>query len=117
MNSCVFCKILRGEIPGEIVSSSEHFVALKDAHPVVPGHILVIPKKHYVTLLDLPTTDAAEMLKFMQSVASQLLEKKKGDGFNLVMNNLPPAGQVVPHAHIHLIPRKEGDGIRFLTKE
>lgn len=98
------------------MNSSEHFIALKDAHPVAVGHTLIIPKKHFVTLLDVPASYAGELLAFTKAVASTLLEQKKGDGFNIIMNNLPPAGQVVPHAHIHVIPRKEEDGLRFLTK-
>ena len=53
--------------------------------------------------------------KFSKEIASKLLEEKKGDGFNLVMNNLEPAGQVVKHAHIHVIPRKEGDGLMMIS--
>ena len=117
MKACVFCTIVRGEKSAQIVSSSEHFIAFKDTHPVVPGHTLIIPKKHYVTFLDIPTSLSEEFVAFAKSVASELLESKKGDGFNFVMNNLPAAGQEVPHAHMHVIPRKEGDGIRFLTKE
>jgi histidine triad (HIT) family protein len=56
------------------------------------------------------------MLKFAKQIASELLEKKLGDGFNIIMNNLEPAGQLVMHAHIHIIPRKEKDGIRFFVK-
>ena len=77
----------------------------------------MIPKKHFVTLLDIPASLGEEMFTLCKSITSRFLDKKLGDAFNIAMNNLPPAGQVVPHAHIHLIPRKEGDGLRFLTKE
>jgi len=113
---CVFCKIVKGEIKGDVVKASNSFIAIKDIKPIAEGHILVIPKKHYGTLLDIPLNLAEEMLKFTKEVASEMLEKKLGDGFNIVMNNLEPAGQEVPHAHIHVIPRKEGDGIRFVTR-
>ncbi|MEK6909429.1 MAG: HIT domain-containing protein [Nanoarchaeota archaeon] len=114
--NCVFCKIIRGEISVIRFDESDSFIAIFDAKPVTKGHILVIPKKHYTTILDIPNKFGNEMLEFTKKVASSLLDKKLGDGFNLVMNNLAVAGQVVMHAHIHVIPRKEDDGIRFYTR-
>jgi histidine triad (HIT) family protein len=116
-DDCVFCKIVKGEIKSEIVKSSDSFIAIKDVNPVAKGHLLVIPKKHYATLLDIPNNLGEELLRFEKEVASWILENKYGDGFNIIMNNLPPAGQFVMHAHIHMIPRKEKDGIRFLVRD
>ena len=78
------------------------------------GHTLVVPKKHWVTLLDIPDKYGVELLKFVKEIVSDLMDKKFGDGFNVVMNNLECAGQVVKHAHLHIIPRKEGDGIKLV---
>ena len=114
--NCIFCKIVKKEIKSDIVKEGNSFIAIKDVNPVAEGHILVIPKKHYATLLDIPNNLAEELLKFVKEVASEVLDKKLGDGFNIIMNNLEPAGQLVMHAHIHVIPRKEKDGIRFLTR-
>lgn len=112
---CVFCKIVSGKIPAEIVKKSNSFIAIKDIKPKAEGHLLIVPKKHYVTLLDLPNNLGEELLQFSKSLAGEILEKKQGDGFNFVMNNLAPAGQVVMHAHLHIIPRKEGDGLRSIV--
>ena len=117
MNNCVFCKIVKEEIKAEKVGESESFIAIRDAHPAVEGHTLIIPKKHFVTLLDIPNKFGNELLEFEKKISGELMSDKKGDGFNLIMNNLEVAGQVVMHAHIHVIPRKEGDGIKFLTKK
>ena len=76
----------------------------------------VIPKKHLVTLLDIPDKLGNEMLNFIKKVAGKLMDDKLGDCFNLAMNNLEVAGQEVMHAHVHVIPRKEKDGIRLYTK-
>lgn len=100
----------------EKVAESNNFFAVRDLNPVSEGHTLVIPKKHFVTLLDIPNKLGEEMLKFTKKVAGDLLDEKLGDGFNVIMNNLEVAGQLVMHAHIHVIPRKEGDGIRFFYK-
>jgi histidine triad (HIT) family protein len=115
--NCIFCKIVKGESKSEIIKSSDSFIAINDVNPVAKGHLLVIPKKHYTTLLDIPNNLGEELLKFEKEVASDILGKKYGDGFNVIMNNLEPAGQFVMHAHIHFIPRKEKDGIKFLVKE
>ena len=109
--NCIFCKIIRGEIKPSVVSESNNFIAIRDANPKTRGHTLVIPKNHYVTLLDLPSKIGNEMLEFTKKIAGKLLCEKYGDGFNVLMNNLSPAGQIVMHAHLHIVPRKEGDGI------
>ncbi|MEK6928594.1 MAG: HIT family protein [Nanoarchaeota archaeon] len=113
---CIFCKIARKEAKADIVGESSNFIAIKDLQPAAKGHTLIIPKEHYATLLNIPSKISEEMLEMVKKVASELIDKKLGSGFNLVMNNLASAGQVVMHAHIHVIPRKEGDGLRFLTK-
>ncbi|MDP4039246.1 MAG: HIT family protein [Candidatus Pacearchaeota archaeon] len=114
--NCVFCKIAVGKVKGKIVKETDNFFVIRDIKPVSEGHSLVIPKKHFVTLLDIPYNLGSEMLKLLEEVSGELIDKKLGDGFNLVMNNLEVAGQIVMHAHFHVIPRKEGDGVRFLQK-
>lgn len=115
--NCVFCKIAKGEFKQEKLMESDNFFATFDINPHAKGHTLVIPKKHYVTLLDVPNKLGDEMLEFTKKVASYLMDKKLGDGFNLLMNNLVVAGQVVMHAHIHVIPRKEEDGLRYFSRK
>lgn len=100
----------------EIIKESDNFIAIKDINPVAEGHMLIIPKKHFVTLLDIPNKLGEEMLKFVKEIAGDLLDEKIGDGFNVIMNNLECAGQLVMHAHVHVIPRKDGDGIRFFHR-
>ncbi len=112
--NCVFCRIVLGELKSEKVAESNSFIAIRDINPKVDGHTLVIPKKHFVTLLDIPNNLGREMLEFTKKVAWDLMNEKKGDGFNLAMNNLEVAGQEVMHAHIHILPRKEGDGVKVL---
>ena len=113
--NCIFCKIAKKEIPAKIIAETNNFIAMLDANPRTEGHALVIPKKHYVTILDIPNTLGNEMLQLIKKISSEVLEKKQGDGFNILMNNLEPAGQFVKHAHIHIIPRKEGDGLKIIS--
>lgn len=112
---CIFCKIAKGEIPAEKIKESDNFFAIRDKYPHAKGHSLVIPKKHFVTSLDIPNKLGDELLKMIKDVASDLLDEKYGDGFNVLQNNLEVAGQVVMHAHFHIIPRKEKDCVKILS--
>jgi histidine triad (HIT) family protein len=114
--NCIFCKIARGELKQKSVAENDTFFAIRDIKPTAKGHTLIIPKKHYVTLLDLPSKLGNDLMDILKKVSSDLMDEKLGDGFNLVMNNLSVAGQIVMHAHIHVIPRKENDGIRLVTR-
>ena len=111
---CIFCKIARGEIKKDPFIESNNFCAFEDVSPITPGHMLVIPKKHFVTLLDIPNNLGQELLEFIKKITNEMLDKKQGDGFNILMRNLEAGGQEVPHAHIHVIPRKEDDGVSSL---
>ncbi|MBI5804032.1 HIT domain-containing protein [Candidatus Pacearchaeota archaeon] len=114
-SDCIFCKIAQGKIPAKKVGESNNFIAVLDANQKIRGHTLIIPKKHFVTLLDIPNKLGEELLKFTKEIASKILETKQGDAFNILMNNLEPAGQVVKHAHIHILPRKEGDSVKIIS--
>jgi len=102
----VFCGIVKGDIPSEKVFEDEDFVVIKDVNPKVDGHLLVIVKKHYETFLDLPS----ELYSGMLVAVRKVVEKLGVKDFNLVLNNGKVAGQIVPHVHLHVLPRREGDG-------
>jgi len=106
---CIFCKIANKEIETEIIEESDNFIAFPDANPAVKGHVLIIPKKHYRNLMDLPVDLSSEMIGMAKRVAEKELSEG-AEGFNLAMNNFEAAGQIVKHAHLHLLPRKKGDG-------
>jgi len=114
-DECVFCKIVKKKKKAEFKAETNNFIAVLDAHPKAEGHTLIIPKKHYVTLLDIPNILSQELIELIKDISSKILETKQGDGFNVIMNNLPPAGQAVMHAHIHLIPRKDSDGLHMIA--
>lgn len=107
---CIFCRIANGEIPCAKVFESETCLAFLDIAPVNPGHTLVLPKAHHVTLMDIPPALGADLMEALSKVAGAVKEATGADGINLMQNNFAAAGQVVPHAHFHIIPRFEGDG-------
>tara|TARA_Y100000310_G_scaffold149036_2_gene148359 strand:+ start:3025 stop:3375 length:351 start_codon:yes stop_codon:yes gene_type:complete len=109
-SGCVFCKIVSGEIKADMVFDSENFIVIKDANPQTPGHSLVIPKKHCDTFLDLSEEYYKEFLLTTKSVINNLMKEDGVEGFNLISNNYKIAGQIVPHLHLHIIPRRKKDG-------
>lgn len=100
---CLFCKIVAREIPSQIIYEDEHALAFRDVRPVAPTHALVIPKKHIVALAD--TTDDDDALLGKLLVAARKVAKQEGlsNGFRLVINNGPDAGQSVFHVHLHVL--------------
>ena len=114
----IFDKIIRREIPAEIVYEDADTLAFLDIHPNNTGHTLVIPKKSVRNLFEMDEQTLTAVMKTVQKVARAVKESMHADGINIAMNNDSAAGQVIFHAHIHVIPRFEGDGFKhFPTKE
>lgn len=111
-DDCIFCKIAKGEIPCHKVWEDENFLAMLDINPVGEGHTLVMPKKHFDDLMSLDKNLSSKYVEAIQKVVRILMEKYKGEGFNIVLNNGEVAGQVVKHVHFHILPRKKGDNKR-----
>lgn len=110
MVDCLFCKIIKGEIPAEIVYEDKETLALLDINPVNPGHVLVIPKQHFPDFLSASGETIRTVISVTQKVAKAICEALDYEGFNLGVNSGEIAGQVIPHLHLHIMPRKEGDG-------
>lgn len=111
MPDCIFCRIAAGTLPAEVVLDTPRVLAFLDIAPVHYGHTLVIPKEHYQNLLDLPDDLWLEIGRVSRRVARALKQALYASGFNIGMNNFEAAGQVVFHAHLHVIPRYRGDGL------
>ena len=111
MENCLFCKIIRSEIPAFKVYEDEATLAFLDIHPVNKGHVLVIPKNHSTNILDISASDWAAVAETGRKIAHALDTSLKADGINLMMNNREHAGQVIDHPHLHFIPRFKGDGL------
>lgn len=107
---CIFCKIIRGEIPSRKIYENEYAFAFLDIAPFEKGHTLVVPKVHAARLTDLPPDLLRPVMESVQHVACLLLTKLPCDGFNLLQNNGSCAMQTVHHVHFHIIPRWEGRG-------
>jgi histidine triad (HIT) family protein len=117
MPDCIFCRIAAGEVPAVRILENPVVLAFLDIAPVNYGHTLVIPKAHYENLLDLPDTLWQEMGRVCRKVALALRGTLYAQGFNIGMNNFEAAGQVVFHAHLHVIPRYFTDGLKLFPQE
>ncbi|MFC1728263.1 HIT family protein [Nanoarchaeota archaeon] len=113
MTDCIFCKIIKGELPANKVYETDKILAFLDIGPVNKGHTLVIPKEHYETLLDMPEDVLAEVAQVTKKVARAVIETVGTDGFGVTQSNKPTGGQLVPHFHNHIIPRFKDDGLEF----
>ncbi|MDR2893190.1 MAG: HIT family protein [Deltaproteobacteria bacterium] len=109
MEDCIFCRIIKGEIPCSKVYENEHVLAFLDLNPAAPGHTLVVPKKHAATLLELEPGTGDALLQAMRRIGHAQLQVAGAEGFNCLQNNFPASGQEVMHLHWHVIPRRAGD--------
>ncbi|MCA9365519.1 HIT family protein [Candidatus Kaiserbacteria bacterium] len=105
----IFTKIIEREIPADIVYEDDDILAFLDINPVNKGHTLVIPKKAFVNIFDAKEKIFGKMAIVAAKLGTAIKEATGADGINLIMNNGEAAGQEVPHAHIHIVPRFEGD--------
>ncbi|GAA3980592.1 HIT family protein [Comamonas faecalis] len=111
--SCLFCRLVAGEIPSAQVFEDEHTLAFMDIGQVNPGHVLVASKRHAATLLELTGEEAGAVMQTAQRVARAVQACFAPDGIMLLQANGAAAGQTVQHFHIHVVPRHADDGIHF----
>ena len=117
MSDDIFLKIIAGEIPAHKVYEDEYTYAFLDATPNNPGHTLVIPKERYKDIYEIPEEVLSHVMNTVKKVAIAVKKATNADGINIGMNNEPAAGQLVFHAHIHVIPRFKDDGLKHWGKK
>jgi histidine triad (HIT) family protein len=115
-DDCIFCKIVAGEMPAEVVQEDEHTLAFMDINPWTRGHALVIPRNHSKDLLEIADEDLAHTASAAKRLAARMTERLDADGVNLLNACGPAAWQTVFHFHIHVIPRYEDDPLELPTR-
>ncbi len=108
---CIFCKIVAGEIPSVKVYEDDSVLAFMDINPLNDGHLLIIPKAHAATIHEITEADFLAVMSATHRLAAAVREALNPDGINLMQLNGKAANQVVPHLHVHIIPRWSGDGL------
>jgi histidine triad (HIT) family protein len=112
-SDCLFCGIVAGDVPAQIVDSDEHTVAFMDINPATPGHALVVPRTHSADLIEISDSDLERTTLAARRLAQRIDGALEPDGFNL-LNSCRPAGwQTVFHFHIHVIPRYDDDPLQL----
>ncbi|HET7643878.1 MAG TPA: HIT family protein [Nitrososphaeraceae archaeon] len=120
---CIFCSIINGSSEGITVYNNDHFLVLMDKYPISHGHTLVIPKKHYDNLLFMPSEEVGKLYSLVSIIAKAVVSAVSADGFNVGQNNGKSANQIIPHVHVHIIPRFNNDNAngrwptRYIAKE
>lgn len=112
-SDCVFCKIIKGEIPATTIYEDDDFKAFLDISPASKGHTVIIPKKHIADIFEMDDSTSQKIFKVVTKISKAMKEELNFDGLNILQNNGQAAGQTVFHFHIHLIPRYENDDIRL----
>jgi histidine triad (HIT) family protein len=107
---CLFCRIVRGEVPAEVVLETDHAVGFLDTRPVFKGHVLLVPRDHIPTLTELPDDQVTPLFTAARTLAAVVRDELGAQGTFVAMNNT--VSQSVPHLHVHVVPRTKGDGLR-----
>jgi len=105
MDNCIFCKIIDKQIPSKLIYEDDDFMAILDVAPATKGHVLILPKEHATTLLDLSDDKASKILVLAKKIIAAMKEVHGFNNYNIIQNNGRIAGQTVDHYHLHLIPR------------
>ena len=108
--NCIFCKIIAGEISARVIIQNEKAMALLDAFPLAAGHTLVIPKSHYAKVQQMSEQDAVAVFDMVWKLAGAVETASQVNASTIAIHNGSDAGQEVPHVHVHIVPRKTGDG-------
>lgn len=110
---CLFCKIVSGVLPSHKVYEDDDVLAFLDISPVNYGHTLVIPKNHFKNFEETPEEVLAKTINVVKKVGKSLKDNLGVAGYNVYVNNDSVAGQIIPHIHFHVIPRRAGDGLEL----
>lgn len=113
MADCLFCGIVAGEVPGQIVDSDEHTVAFMDINPATRGHALVVPRRHSVDLMEVSDEDLTHTMLAARRLARRIRDTLEPDGFNILNSCGSAAWQTVFHFHVHVIPRYADDPLKL----
>ena len=113
----IFTEIIEGNRPGFIIFQDENHVAILDKYPIDTGHSLVIPKKPYEKIIDMPKNEVAELFSLVPQIANAILKATGAVAFSIAQNNGKEAKQIVPHVHIHIIPRYADKATMWTKRE
>jgi len=115
--TCIFCDILNGTRNGHLVYEDKDHIAFLDKYPIDDGHTLVIPRKHHEKITDMDSNDVGKIFSLIPKIAKAVLAGAGADAFSLAQNNGKAAKQIIPHVHIHIIPRYNNKGTVWTKRQ
>ena len=115
--TCIFCDILDGTRNGHVVYEDKDHIAFLDKYPIDDGHTLVIPRKHHEKITDMDPNDVGKIFSLIPKIAKAVLAGAGADAFSLAQNNGKAAKQIIPHVHIHIIPRYNNKGTVWTKRQ
>ena len=115
--TCIFCEILEGKRKGHIIYEDEEHVAFLDKYPIDDGHTLVIPRQHHERITDMEPNNVGKIFSLIPKIAKAVLIGTNADAFSLAQNNGKAAKQIIPHVHVHIIPRYNSKGTMWTKRE
>ena len=115
--ACIFCDILDGKRDAHVVYEDKDHIAFLDIYPIDEGHTLVIPKKHYERITDMDSDDVGKIFSLIPKITKAILLGAGADAFSLAQNNGKAAKQIIPHVHVHIIPRYNNKGTEWTKRQ
>ena len=114
---CIFCDIISGKIPGNFIYEDEQYVGILDKYPIDVGHSLVIPREHHEKITDMDSELVGQLFSRVPKIANAILQAINADAFSVAQNNGRAAKQIIPHVHVHIIPRFNQKGTVWTKRE
>ena len=114
---CIFCEIIDGKKNASIIYEDSNYIAILDKYPIDTGHSLLMPKKHFEKIIDMDEASVGELFSRIPKIAKGIIKSTQADAFSIAQNNGRAAKQIIPHVHIHIIPRYNEKGTIWTKRE
>ena len=115
--NCIFCDIINGKLPCHLIHKDDNHIVILDRYPIDIGHSLIITKKPYEKLTDMSSQEVAELFSKIPKIANAIIKATNADAFSIAQNNGKAAKQIIPHVHVHIIPRYSATGTLWLKRK
>ena len=117
MTECIFCDVINGKLPCYMIYEDDDCLVILDKYPIDNGHSLIITKKHFEKIIDMNTDDVSRLFSKIPKIANAIIKATDADAFSVAQNNGKAAKQIIPHVHIHVIPRYNSTGTLWTKRK
>ena len=117
MTMCIFCDMLNGKLPFHMIYEDDDCLVILDKYPIDNAHSLIITKKHFEKIIDMNIDDVSRLFSKIPKIANAIIKATNADAFSIAQNNGKAAKQIVPHVHIHIIPRYDATGTLWTKRK